>query len=498
MVPPVARRMSRRKRTDSRGQADLGRAVGRGALIGGAAFVLSLALASFLATEYAKGYLKSAAFREKMANDISRVLKARTELDPVSWNGFSAYTDRVRAQGHEEAEFGFIEIAGTRVDLDLSTAQFRRRVWKVSEVQVSQVVLDLSDEVKLPGNLPVRTEPADPLPEAVAPPRRTGLLADLLPDRLEVDAVRINNFNLMWLEDGRQAQAVGIQTIVTPSPTLDSFQVDARGGAVHRPGQPKLDIDRVNFRTKDGGVFLNTALFRTQQGAEVNLEGDILPGKEDRPGSLLLRAAVKHLKLADVVDEGWRQRVRGDVGITATLEGDPDHLAAAAATGTITLDNGILEALPILETLATYTGSERFRRVALRDGATARFTRQGKTTVIEGIDVQSDGLARLTGGLRIEEGALSGTLRLGVIPGTMTWLPGAEQLVFTDSRDGYLWTDVVLSGTVDSPRNDLVAKLASAGVETALETFMDPAARKESVEGALGVGRDILKGFLGR
>jgi hypothetical protein len=97
---------------------------------------------------------------------------------------------------------------------------------------------------------------------------------------------------------------------------------------------------------------------------------------------------------------------------------------------------------------------------------------------------------------------LSGKLRLGVIPGSASWLPGAEQTVFLLTENGYIWTEVNLSGTVDAPQNDLVPKLAAAGVKTAIETMQSPAAIKESVEGAVkgavGVGRDLLNGFLGR
>jgi hypothetical protein len=166
------------------------------------------------------------------------------------------------------------------------------------------------------------------------------------------------------------------------------------------------------------------------------------------------------------------------------------------------LDKGVIESFPLLETLATYTGNERFRRIALRDGAQAHVRRLGKQTVIDRIDVQSDGLARLTGSIQIDDKALSGKLRLGIIPGTASWLPGAEQKVFVSADSGYLWTDIVLSGTVDHPQNDLIPKLAAAGVNTAVETAVDtlknPAALRDSVEGAVGVGRDFLNGFLGR
>jgi len=166
------------------------------------------------------------------------------------------------------------------------------------------------------------------------------------------------------------------------------------------------------------------------------LEGDVLPGRDGKQGTMLLRANIDHLQLEDVIADAWTQKVRGDLRIDAKLEGDPGKPGEAMQTGTITLDKGILEAFPILETLATFTGSERFRHVALRDGASAHFTRQGKRTIVEGIDLQSDGLAKLTGAIQIEDKALSGNLRLGVIPGSVSWLPGAGTEGILGSRFG--------------------------------------------------------------
>jgi len=489
--------MSRRPKAVPTEGANLGRAAGIGALIGTAAFLVSLAVASFALAAYAKNYLRSVDFRDKVSGGISAQLKARAELAPVRWQGASAYSDRFRAQGHEDAAFGLLELSGTRVELDLSAAQFRRGVWKVPEVVISQVLLDLTEAVKLPGSYPVAASPPFPSPENDTS-SSGGMWRRLIPSRVEMDQVRIGNFNLVWSEGGKLAQAVGITTEITPSSTGEAFDVVGRGGAIHRPGQAKLDIDRIVFRFRDGGFYVTESIVRTQQGAELRVEGDIVPGKGNTPGSLLLRARADHLKLSDVVQESWEKRVSGDLRVTAKIEGDPARPEDVAVTGTVHLDNGVLEAFPILDTLATYTGTERFRRVALRDGGSATFTRKGQHLIIEKIDLQSDGLARLTGAVSVTGKSLSGNLRLGVVPGTMNWLPGAEQKVFLETGDGYVWTDIVLSGTVDDPRNDLVGKLASAGAETVIEAVKDPAAVKQSVEDAIGVGRDLFRGFFGR
>ncbi|RFC48738.1 MAG: hypothetical protein DVB23_000431 [Verrucomicrobia bacterium] len=497
--------MSRRSRNKTRNGVNLSTAIGRGALIGGALFVLSLAVGVFALLSYAKGYLRSAAFRDKVSSEISRALKADAKVDSVRWEGSSAYTDRFRATGYQDASFALAELSGFRAELDLRSAQLRRGVWKIPEILINQADLDFSAQEKRPQTFPVSAKTVPDSTDAASPKPKSGsgLIRSLIPDRVEIDSVRISNLNLLWTEGkGPKSEAIGMQALITPTPSMDAFKVEIRRGSVRRPGQEKVEVDRIDLHLKNGDVFLSEALLRTTSGAEIRVEGDITKGGQGKPGSVLLRANIDHLQAQDVVADAWTQRVRGDLRVTAKIEGDPAHPDQLSQTGTITLDKGMLEAFPVLETLATYTGSERFRRLALRDGASAQFKRIGNRTVVENIDIQSDGLARLTGNLLVDGKALSGKLRLGVIPGSASWLPGAEQTVFLLTENGYIWTDINLSGTVDAPQNDLVPKLAAAGVKTAIETMQSPAAIKESVEGAVkgavGVGRDLLNGFLGR
>jgi len=89
---------------------------------------LSVAIGAFVLVAYAKGYLKSAAFRERVAGEVSKSLKAKSELEPVRWDGASAFTNRFRASGFQDASFGTLEMAGLRAELDLSAGQFRRGV----------------------------------------------------------------------------------------------------------------------------------------------------------------------------------------------------------------------------------------------------------------------------------------------------------------------------------------------------------------------------------
>jgi hypothetical protein len=184
--------------------------------------------------------------------------------------------------------------------------------------------------------------------------------------------------------------------------------------------------------------------------------------------------------------------VSGDLSGTAELD-------SQKAGGRFELSNGVVRGAEWLETLATLTGREEFRRLAIQNATGAWEFRKGawhwKDLVLE-----SEGLLRVEGSLRVsEDRKLSGELRLGVAAELLRPLPGAREKVFTESRDGFVWTPVSLGGTLDSPEENLSARLSTAAGDQVLEAVQPIL---EAVPGGAGeaVGETIntLFDLLGR
>ena len=53
---------------------------------------------------------------------------------------------------------------------------------------------------------------------------------------------------------------------------------------------------------------------------------------------------------------------------------------------------------------------------------------------------------------------MRGTLKLGLTREYLDWLPNPEE-VFSRRSNGYLWTDVHLSGTIEEPGQDLSQRI---------------------------------------
>jgi thiol-disulfide isomerase/thioredoxin len=126
---------------------------------------------------------------------------------------------------------------------------------------------------------------------------------------------------------------------------------------------------------------------------------------------------------------------------------------------------------PILDELASYTKVERFKRLVL-DIATAKVRLSRDWQRFDDIVLQSNGLLRLEGSLKLIGDQIDGRFLLGVTPETLRWMPGAQQHVFTtvhpQGPPGLLWTPLNISGTLQAPREDLSVRLLSGAGQALL------------------------------
>jgi hypothetical protein len=193
---------------------------------------------------------------------------------------------------------------------------------------------------------------------------------------------------------------------------------------------------------------------------------------------------------AQFLDAEWKRHFTGTLAGTAALvfsTGQP-----VKAVGKFHLTDGRLENLPVLEQVATFTGSPQFRRMPLQD-VSGDFSYDGTSVLISNFVTESKGLMRVEGDCRIAaEGAIEGIFRVGVTPQTLQWLPGSQERVFTIARNGYLWTDVKVGGTLQNLREDLSGRLVVAMKDEAVQRGSKvlentPNAAREGVQGVLDV-----------
>lgn len=110
---------------------------------------------------------------------------------------------------------------------------------------------------------------------------------------------------------------------------------------------------------------------------------------------------VNGVPVSSILEDHWRKHVHGSVSGGIDLRGGRDGVTHVA--GLARLQGGMLTGLPVLDRLALFCGSSRFRNLPLHE-ASAQFVYQESAWHISNILVESENLVRVEGWLEIGKG----------------------------------------------------------------------------------------------
>jgi autotransporter translocation and assembly factor TamB len=260
------------------------------------------------------------------------------------------------------------------------------------------------------------------------------------------------------------------------------WAIEGKGGKISLPNQPEVALKDLGLRWKGNDLFVDRCALGVFKEGHVDGKGEI--GFES-PGRFDLELELSAIDIDELVQGEWRDRLAGTIHGPVRITGAP---GALVYEGTMQLDEGVVEAMPVLKRIAQYTRSERFERLVLNQAKTD-FKREGDRLELRNLILQSDGLVRIEGQADLVGDQLAGDFRIGVAPGTMRWIPGAERLVFTEDREGFLWTPMKLTGTLAEPKEDLSARLIAAAGEAVIS---------ELPTSVLDAAQEMLKGEGGK
>ena len=429
-------------------------------------------------------YLRSEPFRRTVAQQASAALHADGQFGPFQWQGAEVYSDGFDAVGHADSPLARLSAEQVRARFDLGALW--HHTWRVDTVDVQRVAVVLAAQHPTPAQTPPSPEKNQPAPgDTRRPPPATGFLAGLLPDKVELGGVKVDDFSLAWNADGPETAGRVIGVRLAAHPLDDKFlswQVDGAEGQLVQAHFPSIHLDGFSVRSTPHEVFLTRADGELEGGGKVDLSG-----KQglDADRGLDLQADFDQVPVGPFLPRDWRARLHGTAGGSVHVTGS-GHDASRHATGHLEMRDGKLTALPMLDELATFTASERYRQAPLQK-ARADFDWQDNDLTVTNLLVESEGLLRLEGGFTVRHGQMDGTIQVGVARSALRWLAVVGTQVFNQpERDGYVWTTVHLTGPVDQPTEDLTPRLVAA---------IQDAALKKAQQGANGV-LDTAKSLL--
>lgn len=448
--------------------------------LAGAILILLAGTAAAIAVAV-HAYLRSDSFRQFIAQKTGRTLNADVQIRPLQFTGMNVYTESVSAEGSDRAPFSSLQ--AEQVRLTVSTKRFFEHVWQLDDVQIQKVQWTL-DGPRSAG-----------APALEQPATTSEGNAGIFPNRTEASNVNVRNFDLNWT-GGRMA---GVS--VTAKPVDGGWSIEGRDGRVDSANLPTCAVEEIRVRYAPPMVFVQSADLRQGANGEIGVTGEVQL-KEGYD----LHANLKSIALEGFLSPDWRQKLSGslsgEIRAQGALGGSDGNSGGPALSGELFITDARLEALPILDQMAHFTRSAKFRRLVINK-AGGKFTKKDADLQVTDFAAESNGLIRVEGAFSIRNDVINGAFQVGLTPSSLQWLPGSQERVFTVSRGGYLWTPVRLTGPAAKPQEDLSPRLAAAAkgaaVDAAVGTLEDVVgkpggASKKELEGAANKAIDFLFG----
>lgn len=394
-----------------------------------------------------RNWLHSDSFRQVLAGSANKALQVSSEFGSFQWSGTRMETTSFQANGKGLVKS--IDAEGLLVEVGLGG--WWKDVLRVADSRVRRIEI----EIDTTAADRVRSGAVPPVPPPA--PKQKKWYDALVPHELELDQLEISSSSLSVITRSGPIGISGTSWRLTPDGAKGSYRAEGSDGVVKMPWEwaPPMELGRARLRYQGDTAFLTDADFRVYESGRLDLSGEM----STKGKGYTFTGNLRDVACSEILPENWKQRLSGKAAAEFTVE---NGSAGPAVNGHLDLTDGVLTALPLLDALSAYADTTRFRRVALQEGK-VDFEWEDGNLVLRNLVIASEGLVRLEGTLRMDRAQrLDGRFRLGLVPGILARIPGAETVVFQSGEKGLLWTDLHITGTVDDPEEDLTARLIEA------------------------------------
>lgn len=423
-------------------------------------FVVVLGLlvifAGFGGYVWLRSYLHSEEFRNFIAKHSGDAMDAHAQLEPLYWQGMRASTQAFQAEGD-----GFVRAVEARgIEAGVSVSEISRGVWLINDLAVRELQL----VVESAENQIEERVTAD----SASKERQGGFWGRLLPDKTEVRLVEIANLDIKLNSGNGSSEFIDGNLKATRRDEGEAYDMEIYNALIKTPW-----IESPLSLRSAKGRYANKRFYLQESHAEVFQRGLLTMHGEVSADALTFDGKLKDIGVDELVEEDWKKRISGDLHTTFRHRSNED---GSLTRGKLTLQGGVLTALPILDQLAAYVDSRRFRQIHLSE-ARVQYLVEEERLELADIVLASEGLMRVLGNLTVENGSLDGLLRVGIVPGLLAHIPGAETKVFVRGERGLLWAAVRVTGTVEKPEEDLSDRLIAAAGERMFEVVPETGQR---------------------
>ena len=409
-------------------------------------------------------YFNSHAFQMRLLGKIAAVTGAEPEVIQFRVTPVGAAVQAATLRWHNHPDLR--ELRLTLVNADLGLTSFLGGGWTGEEVLAHTGTLIVG-------------EPGADDGAAVA----AGEVVDPNKQPFQFGRYRCEELQVLFGQEGRPPlQARGVEASVYQ--IANGLQLRLSGGSLSATGWPDLRIDRGLVEFVGDQVNISNLRFSGSMPAGVG-------SAEGRAWGSLLNSEESAMECSGSFDPRSSKQVFLDVNcqrfpsdsllgksfsrlFTTVLDGRgslsfvprnfASHELVLPFEASAAAEGACLGGLPFLDLLKTELQEARFAVPQFQNGSEGVLRRRGGLIELSDLRLEQKNFLAVRGRMAVEaDGKLVGSLEVGVANRLMSG-EGTRYVrrAFTDVRDGYRWTHINLSGTVQSPKDDFGQTLKAA------------------------------------
>jgi hypothetical protein len=381
-------------------------------------------------------YVEGDAFRVAMEEETAKGLHfPQARYAPIRRTGpVTAQSDSFKADNGQKAM--------KSLDAHGITAKFNPwgvflRQWRFTDVRVQS------------GDVEIQIYKANPEAVPVKP-----WFAIFLPNRVYLEKIQSEQANITWRFRDERAGFFGSQLLITPNGR--DFEYVATGGRLKMAPIPDLDLRRTHILITKTLLTLYDLDLATDSRSDESIRAQGHAGLgQDK--SIDVKGNFNSVPLRQWLPAEWKGRLKGSAFGDIHWTGKDPKLESSSGEGSLRIQNGRIEDVPLLNKLAELAEKKSFERLDLNE-CSLGFVWRYPEIDIKDIIIEEKNKFRIEGEISVKRRLLRGTIKLGLTREYLDWLPNPEE-VFSRRSSGYLWTDVHLSGIIDEPRQDLSQRI---------------------------------------
>lgn len=418
-------------------------------------------------------YLQGDAFRQSLSASARSSLRAGQfeMLSNLRINGSRVSTDGINLTHLDKVEMA--RATGINAELNRAALLTQRVHLHKITMEDASLIINTGTHDTRPGKSTRTVQKKDKrrtVRKKTTVPQAKEAPFSLDSDALQLDYLECRDTDIHLAHHGQTYQLLGANINASPAPKIarNAWQLNAENARLHTP------IDYLRDCSIKSATLIRNANSLDLTECRIMLTPGEMRTKahyDTQQNRWTADIQINKGNLHRLLSEDWKKKLHGEIYSRLVLTGDADGVGTAS--GNLSLQNGVLEGLPILSQLPlgnTYP----YRSIELEKSDCEILypymdRKLGEAWLFDKINISAkDGILLVRGHVLIgKDKRLSGTLTIGLPEQIAESLPMPRDILsrklFTasGSEEGYLWVNMNLSGTLDAPQEDLSVRLTT-------------------------------------